>query len=333
VFEHHCPLVVRHGEGEVRSRWHQLEQERRHDVIVPGRAMMRSVTSETSVDETTGRKFFLDHPTDEGRGDLTFVLSLHGGGSVGMWQRLYFPAHDFVDDLGLVVATPSSATKQPMSHWVHEADDEHLRAIVEQVQKRFGGRLRTFWLAGHSQGGMTSRRLLTKDPFFAERVDGWLSLSGGRLGQAPFVADFGPPRTPEEREAMQAFMARRRSEMSDALPDADFSHIFAVGEHEIVELPETSPWAERYGAGARVRDADVVDTEPGQVHDGRFEGRYVQSWGREPRAGTANVWTYPGARDGRVIADAVRLDKGHTEGLEPNITRRLLELMVSAPPT
>jgi hypothetical protein len=32
-----------------------------------------------------------------------------------------------------------------------------------------------------------------------------------------------------------------------------------------------------------------------------------------------------------VIADVVRLDKGHTEGLEPNVTRRLLEVLVSAP--
>ena len=39
---------------------------------------------------------------------------------------------------------------------------------------------------------------------------------------------------------------------------------------------------------------------------------------------------YPGARDGRVIADVVRVDKGHTEGLEPNVTRTLLELMVGA---
>jgi len=295
---------------------------------------MPLVTSETSVDETTGRKYFLDHPTDESRGDLTFVLSLHGGGSVGMWQRLYFPAHDYVEELGVVVATPSSATKQPMSHWARDADDAHLHAIVDQVQARFGDRLRSFWLAGHSQGGMTSRRLLTKDPFFAEQVDGWLSLSGGRLGDAPFVSDFGPPRTEEEREAMKAFMESRRAEMRpSSLPDADVSHIFAVGEHEIVELPDTSPWAERHGAGGRAREADVVDTEPGQVHDGRFEGRYVNSWGREPRPGTAQVWTYPGARDGRVIADVVRLDKGHTEGLEPNITRRLLELMISAPPT
>jgi hypothetical protein len=51
------------------------------------------------------------------------------------------------------------------------------------------------------------------------------------------------------------------------------------------------------------------------VHDGRFEGRYKKSWGREPRGGTANVWVYPNARDGRVIADVVRLDKGHTDGL------------------
>ena len=291
------------------------------------------MASETAVDAASGRKLFLDHPDDGDRGDLTFILNLHGGGSVGMWQRRYFPAHDFVDELGLVVATPSAATKEPMSHWKRDADDEHLKAIVELVHARFGDRIRTFWLAGHSQGGLTSRRLLTKDASFAARVDGWLSLSGGRLGQAPLVPDFGPPRTPEEREAMAGFTARQRGDVAETLPDADVSFIFTVGEHEIVELPETSPWAERYGASGRVRQPDVVDDEPGQVHDGRFEGRYVASWGREPRPGVAHVWTYPGARDGRVIADVVRIDKGHTEGLEPNVTRALLDLMVSAPPT
>jgi hypothetical protein len=39
---------------------------------------------------------------------------------------------------------------------------------------------------------------------------------------------------------------------------------------------------------------------------------------------------YPGARDHRVIADVVRLDKGHTEGLEPRITEELVRLIVSA---
>ena len=165
-------------------------------------------------------------------------------------------------------------------------------------------------------------------------MDGWLSLSGGRIGQAPFVKDFGPPRTEEEAKAMGEFMAARRRQGLGADPglhEADFSFIFAVGEHEIESLPEDSPWAERYGAGPREEQPEVVDDTKGQVHDGRFEGRYKQSWGREPRPGTARVWTYPGARDGRVIADVVRLDKGHTEGLEPKVTRRILELVVSAP--
>ena len=291
------------------------------------------MSSETAVDATSGRKFFLDHPDDESRRDLTFILSLRGGGSVGMWQRLYFPAHDFVNELGLVVATPSSATKQPMSHWDGPADDDHLKAIVGVVRERFCDRIRSFWLAGHSQGGMTSNRLL-RDPWWAERVDGWLSLSGGRIGQAPIVRDFGPPRTEEERKAMADFMERRRAEMErrgKTLPDADFSHVFAVGEHEIESLPSTSPWAERHGAASRVRQPDVVDEIGGQVHDGRFEGRYTKSWGREPRGGTAQVYVYPDAKEGRVIADVVRLDKGHTEGLEPNVTRKLLELVTSAP--
>lgn len=291
--------------------------------------------SETWTDEASGRKVYLDLPDDAAtREGLTFVLNLHGGGSVGAWQRRYFPAHDLADELGLVVATPSSKTKQPMAHWVAEADDEHLKAIVEMVAARFGTQLRGFWLAGHSQGGMTSSRLLANDAFFAERVDGFLSLSGGRIGgQAPFVPDFGPPRTEEEREQMAAFMAARRAETRTVEHEADFSHIFCVGEHEITELPTTSTWAERYGAGARERRPDVVDTEPGQVHDSRFEGRYATSWGRQPRPGRAEVYVFPGARDGRVIADVVRIDKGHTEGLEPNITRTLLELMVGAPAT
>ena len=294
---------------------------------------MPSMISETWTDEASGRKVYLDLPDDvERREGLTFVLNLHGGGSVGAWQRRYFPAHDFADDLGLIVATPSSKTKQPMAHWVAEADDDHLEAIVEMVAARFGGRVRSFWLAGHSQGGMTSNRLL-RDPWWGERVDGWLSLSGGRIGQAKFVADFGPPRTDEERQAMAAFRARQGGDVfrqSSGLHDADFSFVFAIGEHEVESVPETSPWAERYGAGAREAQPDVVDEVGGQVHDGRFEGRYTNSWGREPRGGTAKVWVYPGARDGRVIADVVRLDKGHTEGLEPNVMRTLLELMVGA---
>jgi hypothetical protein len=75
----------------------------------------------------------------------------------------------------------------------------------------------------------------------------------------------------------------------------------------------------------------VVDTEPGQIYDRMSEGKSNASWGLVARPGTARVYVYPNARDGRVIADVVRLDKGHTEGLEPNITRTLIEMLVSAP--
>jgi hypothetical protein len=32
-----------------------------------------------------------------------------------------------------------------------------------------------------------------------------------------------------------------------------------------------------------------------------------------------------------VIADVIRLDKGHTEGLEPKVTEEIIKLVVSAP--
>ena len=37
-----------------------------------------------------------------------------------------------------------------------------------------------------------------------------------------------------------------------------------------------------------------------------------------------------GARPRVRLADVVRMDKGHTEGLEPKVTQRLLEMMVGA---
>jgi hypothetical protein len=49
-----------------------------------------------------------------------------------------------------------------------------------------------------------------------------------------------------------------------------------------------------------------------------------------PRAGKAEVFVYPGCREGRVLADVVRMDKGHTEGLEPHVTEELVKLMLSA---
>ena len=115
------------------------------------------------------------------------------------------------------------------------------------------------------------------------------------------------------------------------VPECDFSFIFAVGEHEIESLPETSPWAEKYDAGTRVRMPDVVDTEAGQIFDQSRDGYSTKAWGLKPGPGTAQVYVYPDARDGRVIADIVRLDKGHTEGLEPHVTEEIIKLMAQEP--
>jgi hypothetical protein len=285
---------------------------------------------ESVIDEATGRKFYLDVPDDTGR-PLTFLLNLHGGGSFGAWQRRYFPAHDCADARALIVATPTAATAEPSRHWAAEADDEYLQNVVNLVVDRFGDGLRSFWLVGHSQGGMTSRRLLNS-PFFGDRVDGWLSLSGGRIGGVPRAEGAGAPSYPggSQTSYLREQLTRLRASLSDP-PDADLSFIFATGEHEIAELPAESAWAERYGAGPRVREPDVVDTEAGQVWDKLREGHSTPQWGLLPRPGTAHVYVYPGARDGRLIADVVRLDKGHTEGLEPHITEKLVTMMVAAP--
>jgi pimeloyl-ACP methyl ester carboxylesterase len=279
----------------------------------------------SAVDQKTGRKCFIDDPDDLKAGEpVVFILNLHGGGSHGVWQHLYFPAHDYKNKYRLVVATPSAATKEPTRHWDAEADDEHLKNIVELVCDKYGREnIKSFWLAGHSQGGMTSNRLIRTD-YYAKRVDGWLSLSGGRIGPperpASFIASGGRPRV--------TLPSRPGPDLS-VLPDADFSFIFAIGELEIVKLPETSPWAEKYGAGPRVRMPDVVDTVKGQVSD--EAAKRGPSWGRAARPGTAQIYVFPNARGGRLIADVMRLDKGHTEGLEPKITEELIKMMVSAP--
>lgn len=286
----------------------------------------------TAIDGRTGRKFYLDDADGLKVGDaFTFILNLHGGGSVGAWQRAYFPACDYADKHRLIVATPSCATKEPMRRWVGEADDAHLRNLVEQVCETYGREnIARFWLAGHSQGGMTSNRLL-KDRYWQDRVDGWLSLSGGRIGPIELPAEFfipvrGPNGAPPALPNGDGPRPGRAVEV-----DCDISFIFTTGEHEMVALPQTSPWAEKYGAGPRQRLADVVDDLPGQIHDASREGRSSAAWGLSARPGVAEVYVYPGARDGRVIADVVRLDKGHTEGLEPHITETLIEMMVAAP--
>jgi hypothetical protein len=95
-------------------------------------------------------------------------------------------------------------------------------------------------------------------------------------------------------------------------------------------LPDSSTWAARYACGARQGPRDIEDATGGYVYDSTRLRTMSRGWGLLPGPGTAEVYEYPGCRDGRVVADVVRVDKGHTEGLEPNVTEALVRLMVSA---
>ena len=68
----------------------------------------------------------------------------------------------------------------------------------------------------------------------------------------------------------------------------------------------------------------------GYVYDGTRQSPGSKAWGLLPRPGKAEILSYQNCRDKRVVADVVRIDKGHTEGLEPKITEELVKLMLSA---
>jgi poly(3-hydroxybutyrate) depolymerase len=290
------------------------------------------------VEMKTRRTYFLDYPCDLKPGEkVTFVLSLHGGGSNGNWQRHYFPIMDYVDKYRVVVATPNSPTRV----WT-EADDEYLMNIVNSIYAQAGGsklEIKAFWLAGHSQGGQTSNRLLTQD-FYRQRLTGWLSLSGGRLGskrsevraQIPSAPALPGAAAPTVGRGPGALQQPALAADASVLPDYGFSHIYVTGEHELTAagLPGNSRWAEKLKCDAQTRRADIVDAKAGYVYESRPQTNPNPIWGLKPRPGTADVFVYPGCENGRVVADIVRMDKGHTEGYEPNLTEEIVKLMVSA---
>jgi poly(3-hydroxybutyrate) depolymerase len=294
-----------------------------------------------ATDALTGRSFFLDYPCDIKPGEkLTFILNLHGGGSIGNWQRHYFPVMDYKDEYRLIVATPSGVVRA----WIPGNDDEHLENIVELVYDAFGEKnIGAFWLAGHSQGGQTSNRLLVEKAFIRERLTGWVSLSGGRLGsprsqvRAAIPAGTPPPGgvpAPPQNAAAAGGQVPALGGVFPAenLPDYPFSHIYTSGEHELpaTGLPGNSRWAQALGCRERRRAADIVDTTAGYVYDTREQPNPNPVWGTTPRPGTAVVHEYPGCRDGLIVADIIRMDKGHTEGLEPAVTEAIIRMMVAS---
>ena len=282
-----------------------------------------------SVELKTRRTFFLDCPSDYKAGDkVNIVLSLHGFGSFANWQRNYFPAMDVKDKYKLVVITPGSPTR----FW-SEADDEYLHNLVDLVVGAVGKQnVEHFILAGHSQGGLTSSRLVCTD-YFKDKVDVRVSLSGGRVGAStpanrgfvggtPVYKSGGPPAAPSQMRMPQPAAGPPGGA-------CDYSFIFSNGEYETIPA-ETSPLAEKFSCGARVQLPEVIDPKPGYVWDTTRQDPGSDGWGHYPKSGRAQVYQFPNCKDGRVVADIVKLQKGHTEGYEPNVTDKIIELSVSA---
>jgi poly(3-hydroxybutyrate) depolymerase len=295
------------------------------------------------MDRKTGRQYFLDYPCDLKPDEkVIFVLSLHGGGSIENWQRHYFPIMDYKEKYRLVIATPYG----PGGIWNAERDDQHLRNIVEAVEGAVGrDKIKAFWLAGHSFGGQTSNRLIMTDPFFTDRLTGWVSLSGGRLGskreevRASIPAGSGgpggaPPSPPAGGTPRPAGGPPAGGLAADAsiLPEKPFSFIYEAGGDEwtAAGVPKESKWAQKLGCGPQSAPREIVDAKPGYVYDGRSQSNPNPIWGGKPAGGTAKIWDYPGCKDGHIVADISRLGKGHTPGLEPKITEEIVKMMVRA---
>jgi len=270
-----------------------------------------------ATESKSGRKFFLDFPCDlKPNEKVVFILNLHGAGSIGNWQRSYYPAVDLKEKYRLVIATPTALTDQPTRRWMPDADDEYLHGIVDGVIGELGRKnIKLFWLVGHSQGGLTSRRIVCSD-YFKGKVDGFVSLSGGRVGT--------PPRAPA---------AATNGATPPAPPPpltCDFSFIFDIGELEAASATATdeSEWATKYSCGKRTRKADVVDEKRGYVT--ATDQSRGPSWGTTARPGTAQLYEFPKCKDGRIVVDVIRMNKGHTEGLEPKIMDTIVKYMLAA---
>lgn len=297
---------------------------------------------DNAVEPKSGRKFVLQYPCDLKKNEkVTLVLNIHGFGSSSQYQHRYFPAGDYAQKYRLVVATPTALAAMPNRSWQAAADDQYLHDLTDLMFAEFGARnIKSFWLAGHSQGGATSARIVCSD-YFKTKVDGFFSLSGGRQGgstqrnsqyNAPAVGAPVPDTVPNQ--GLPARPAGAAPTPSAPAPDGpatcDYSHISTYGEWEIAAMPDKSTIADKFDCKSRAARPDIVDEKAGYVWDPGRQNPTRIGWGRQPRPGTSKMWVYEDCKDGRIVADVLRIDKGHTEGLEPKVTEEIVKLIVSA---
>ena len=293
-------------------------------------ATSQTAVPDNAVEPKSGRKFVLQYPCDLKKGEkVTLILNIHGFGSSSQYQHRYFPAGDYINKYRLVVATPTAAAAMPNRSWQAAADDQFLHDLTDLMFSEFGKKnIKSFWLSGHSQGGATGQRIVCSD-FFKSRVDGFFSLSGGRVGgttarnpvyNAPAPGAPVPETVPAQggiggapgRGPGGAAPPTPPAPAADGPMTCDYSFIYDSGEYEIAAMPTASAVADKFGCKTREARPDLVDTAPGYVWDPSRQNPTRIGWGRQPHPGTAKMWVWKGCKGGRVVADVLRLDKGHT---------------------
>ena len=216
------------------------------------------------VEPKTGRNYFLDYPCDlKKKKKVTFILSLHGGGSYGNWQRHYFPLLDYVDKYRLVVATPFSPRRVPSD----TSTCRHRDFVVEQpassTSKRAGWR--------DIRRGTDSKRLMRR--IFRTVMLGqywrarWFKAREVRAAilAVPAVVRRGKPPGSDNRTPSRP--AEMRLVAMLGLPSGFFAHYIRVTLAASTGLPAT-----RAGTAVKCgsRPADGVgDTRAGYITSAR----------------------------------------------------------------
>ena len=267
------------------------------------------------------RTYFLDCPKDYKPGDkVNVVMSLHGYGSYAEWQRNYVPFYDNKDKYKLIVITPGS----PVRYW-SEADDDYLHNIVDEVVGALGkANVQRFILAGHSQGGLTTSRLVCTD-YFKDKVDVRISLSGGRVGDVTPAgkgfAQGGKPvyqQVPGEKQPEPPPLRMPSADAGGPPGRAcDYSFIFENGANETIPAA-TSPLATKYGCSARKEEENVIDPMAGYVWDATRQDPGTDGWGHDPLLRPSAGFRFPelqGWPCGRGRAAASR--RATPKGLSP----------------
>ena len=196
-------------------------------------------------------QILLDYPCDLKPGEkVVFILNIHGAGSIGNWQRHYFPAMDYKEKYRLVVATPTAATgRAACACWVGEADDAHLQNIADLVFETVRQAEHQVLLAGRPQPG--------RHDLQPHRLHRLLQGQGGRLAQ-PVRRPHRPAGPRPRLRPAAGHPATAAAGPSGARPrrHADLRHQLHLHhrQHEIVSLPEhLALGGTSSGAGARER--------------------------------------------------------------------------------